>query len=87
MSCIFPKILAGRKGIKSPLIIADALFWWGMYLSPWAPLVLPGARETEVKIQVKLIQVEEPNRIGFPGGDFNLNDRKTWNTLMSRLQV
>lgn len=57
MLCVFPKILAGRKGIKSPLITADALFWWGCVCPSWALLVLPGAREAEVEIQVKLLEL------------------------------
>lgn len=84
MLCIFLKILAGCKGIKSPLITADALFWWGMCLSL---LGTPGTPRGEGRWggnSGEAARAEEPNQISFPGGDFNLNDRKTWNTLMSR---
>lgn len=65
MLCIFLNILAGRKGIKSPLITAEALFWWGMCLSSWAPLVLPWVREAEVEIQVKLLRVRNQTKLVF----------------------
>lgn len=84
MPCIFLKILVGCKGIKSPLITADALFWWEMYLSLLGTPCVPWGEGSWGGNSAEAAQVEEPNRTGFPGGDFNLHDRKTWNTLMSR---
>lgn len=84
MICIFPKILAGRKGIKSPLNTTDALFWWGMYLSLLGTPCAPWGKGSWDGNPGEAAQVEEPKQISFPGGDFYLNDWKTWNTLMSR---
>lgn len=84
MLCIFPKILAGHKGIKSPLITADALFWWEIYYSLLGTPCTPWGKASWGGNSGEAAWVEEPNQISFPGGDFNLNDRKTGNTLMSR---
>lgn len=84
MLCIFPKILARCKGMKSPLITAEVLFWWGMYLSLLGTPCAPWGEGSWGGNSGEAAQVEEPNQIGFPGSDFNLNDRKTQNTLISR---